>query len=32
MVNRLMPAANANARITDKDLVLSGYNIPKGVS
>ncbi|XP_046635706.1 probable cytochrome P450 49a1 [Daphnia pulicaria] len=27
---RLMPAANANARITDKDLVLSGYNIPKG--
>ncbi|KAI9565465.1 hypothetical protein GHT06_009257 [Daphnia sinensis] len=27
---RLMPAANANARITDKDLVLSGYIIPKG--
>lgn len=27
-----MPAANANARITDKDLVLSGYHVPKGVS
>ena len=26
-----MPAAIANARITDKDLVLSGYHIPKGV-
>ena len=29
---RLHPATFANARVTDKDLVLSGYQVPKGVS
>jgi cytochrome P450 len=26
-----MPVAFGNQRITDKDIVLSGYQIPKGV-
>ena len=27
-----MPATSANARVLDNDVVLSGYQVPKGVS
>jgi len=28
----MMPVTIANARYTDKDMVFSGYQVPKGVS
>ena len=29
--NRMMPAVMGNGRIIDKDIVLSGYRVPRGV-